>query len=853
MSSAPHALSLELREPHLDADAGLEAIPPAVRGITFDFDGFSVTSSRRFTHAQKCIILWSPNSYQEPLCPGAPLSGLPPLQPSRELRRRDGSRGRYDCFVIPQLVSNVHPYLALVHRASRVPTTDEWHPAYGFPAQFWEDVPGRLDATTGNVLGRMSLNWRTLIRKLAEGLQRDIQAWIGTHRHLDKVRLSNLPHTLGIPPKLDTARLAFLLDRLEEGCSWDDGLERAVELQYDLRQRRAWFIWAQGCMAETRSCTELRRTMRLPADDDYVGFWVNGCSEETTMLLMSLGAPAFVIHTRPIQDQDVVEQPSAWLQSSTTFNEYFFLHASSAIIGPSIPTEMVPPATWPYPAFPLHGQRGNTSPSRALNPTATTSTRTPPTLPSPAPVPPMSYIHDDPEPISTAEGRAVTPEPLIEAEPGKWTHWKEMDDPDVDRAAFFASTSKTAVEFDGQRVVYDRQNRRQILLDDLVYPAGTTDPELYGFRLPERVFRQRRNQGWKIVHPSSKWAYHSMHVPKESRHRIGTLPVQPQAQVPAPSRKGKQAVRVPLPPRSKSPSEVSLGSPEREEPEPRVFPTRCLRVDNLELSAVNLAALARNDQDLERAGVFLKEIIVGQGATWMRFDDDESPGLIWTWLERLHQDVRVEVASREAFNEASLYSHDRWDGSSQQRLSLIEHRWLLKSSGLGDGTDSLDTTSQPGGQETVGVIQPTDGALQVGEVLLPQEERMIDTSLNTRPLVSAQCPRVLAPVPALQVQERVKIPRRGDAAGPRGTRERPALVRAPRGPECVEILHRGDTDALVASPRDAEHSDQDLSVGPDRPGVAIKARVVSVAEVPVDPAGHELLRPKPSKDAGAAV
>ncbi|KAJ7059782.1 hypothetical protein C8F01DRAFT_1084892 [Mycena amicta] len=429
------------------------------------------------------------------------------------------------------------------------------------------------------------------------GLQRDIQTWLAGRRYQDKARLSNLPHTLGISPKFDLTRLLFLLGRLEEGCSWDDGLERAVEIQYDLQQQRAWFLWVQGCVAETRSCTELRQNIRLPANDHYVGFWVNGRSEEN--------------HDAPNE----LRSTDLRFQNSTTFNEYFFLHASSEVIGPSTPSDGIPPVTWPYPAFSLHGQRGNTSPSRALNPNAAHATLTPSTLQFPASTLIISYLHDDPEPIPTSEGRAVTSEPLIDAVPGKWTHWMEMDDLEVDSATVFASTSKTTVELDGQRVVYDRQNRRQILLDDFTYPAGTIDPDLYGFRLPER---------------------------------------------------GKQAVREPSPPRSTSPSEVSLGSPEREEPEPKVFPTQCLRVDHLDLSSVNLAALARNDESLEHAGVFLKEIIAGQGATWMCFNDDESPGLIWDWLECLHPNVwnvRVEVTSREAFNDASQYSHDRWDRS----------------------------------------------------------------------------------------------------------------------------------------------------------------------------------------------
>ncbi|KAJ7051243.1 hypothetical protein C8F01DRAFT_1263268 [Mycena amicta] len=660
-------------------------------------------------------------------------------------------------------------------------------PAYGFPAHFWEDVPGRLDASTGNILGRMSLSWRTSIRKLADGLQKDIQTWLASCRYQDKVRLSNLPHTLGIPPKFDTTRLAFLLDRLEEGCSWDDGLERAVELQYDLRQRRAWLLWVQGCMAETRSCTELRRTIRLPANDDYVGFWVNGCSEETTMLLMSLGAPTFVSHSRDLQDDDVVERPSAWLQSSTTFNEYFFLHASSAIIGPTNPT------------------------------------RTPSTLPALSLGRLTSYEHDDPEPIPTSEGRAVTPEPLIDAAPGKWTHWMEMDDPEVDNAVFFASTSKANVEFDGQRVVYDRQNRRQILLDDFAYPAGTTDPELYGFRLPERVFRQRTNRGWKIAQPSSTWAYHSMHVPKESRHKIGTRPVVQQDQVSAPSRKGKQAVRAPSPPRSTSPSEVSLGSPEREEPEIKRFPTRCLRVYNLELSAVNLAALARNDESLERAGVFLKEIIVGQGATWMRFDDDESPGLIWEWLEGLHPGVRVEVTSREALDDASRYSHDRWNGSFCDRGSP-------RSSGLGDGTVLLDTTNRRGGQETTGVIQRDSGALRVGKVLRPQEGPTTDTFLLTLP--NEPVPSVPAPAP--QGLERARTPRRCDTIQRRDSQGLHALLRVLRD---AVSPHQEDTDDLVASLPDVDPSDQDLPVDPARPDAEIKAKDVNIAGVQADLGG----------------
>ncbi|KAJ7052445.1 hypothetical protein C8F01DRAFT_1090448 [Mycena amicta] len=652
--SSSSALSLEFREPHLDAEAGLDAIPPAVRGITFDFDGFPVTSIRRFAQTPKCIVLWSPNSYQEPLCPGAPLSGLPPLQPSWELRRRDGSRGRYDCFIIPQLVSNVHPYLALVLRASQVPTSDEWYPAYGFPAQFWEDVPGRLDAATGFILGRMSASWRSSIRRLAEGLQKDLQAWIASLGYTDKTRLSNLPHTLGIPPKFDAAHTTYLLNRLEEGCLWDDGLERVVELQYDL---------PKGRIAETRSGTGLHRTIRLPANDDYVGFWVNGCSEETTMLLMNLGAPAFVVHTRPMREGEAMEQPSAWLQGSTTFNDHFVLHASSAIIGPSVPSEEIPTTRWPYPAFPLHGQLGNTSPSRALDPQGAVLAVPLRTIISLDHEPLLSSVPDDLEPIPTSEGTAINLEPLIDAATGRWTHWMEMEDPDVDDKVFFASTSKTNVEHDGQRVVYDRRNRRQLLMDDFAYPSGTFDPDLYGFQLPERVFRQRRNNGWKIVEPPSTWAYHSMFVPKELRHKIGTMPIPQQTQAPAPSRKGKQAARVLSPTQSRSPSEVSLGPPEEEEPEFKLFPTRCLRVLNLQLSAVNLAALVRSDEGLERASVFLKEVIVGQGATWMCFDDEVSPGLIWNWLEHLHQDVRVEIVSREGFDDASRYSHDRWDES----------------------------------------------------------------------------------------------------------------------------------------------------------------------------------------------
>ncbi|KAJ7060123.1 hypothetical protein C8F01DRAFT_1254237 [Mycena amicta] len=434
------------------------------------------------------------------------------------------------------------------------------------------------------------------------------------------------------------------------------------------------------------------------------------------MLLMSLGAPAFVVHTRSMRDGEAVEQPSAWLQGSTTFNDHFVLHASSAIIGPSVPSEEIPATRWPYPAFPLHGQLGNMSPSRALDPQGAVSA---------VPLQPLisldhesllSSVHDDLEPIPTSEGTAINPEPLIDAAPGRWTHWMEMDDPDVDSKVFFVSTSKTNVEYDGQRVVYDRRNRRQLLMDDFAYPSGTLDPDLYGFQLPERVFRQRRNNGWKIMEPPSTWAYHSMLVPKELRHKIGTSPIPQRTQAPAPSRKGKQAVRAPSPTRSRSSSEVSLGPPEEEEPEFKLFPTRCLRVLNLQLSAVNLAALVRNDEGLERASVFLKEVIVGQGATWMRFDDD-----MCEWKLPVGKVSTTHLAT----------SHDRWD-------ELFVEVTPAPRAGLQERTISLDMTNRNGGREVTGATQPTNGVLQRGVGLRPREERMIATFLLILPSVPAR-------------------------------------------------------------------------------------------------------------------
>ncbi|KAJ7073654.1 hypothetical protein C8F01DRAFT_1224556 [Mycena amicta] len=694
-SNIPSSLRYTL--PRLAPSAGLERILMPDLGMDFDISGYPVRSFRRITlpdYPGQPMIAWSPNSGQTPHFAGRLRAVLPVQSPAGEQRRLDGSHGALDANIFPQLL-RARPHLGFITRASQVDPANPWYAAYVFPSRYWRDSPNGTDSITGRLVGQMDPTWLEEMHRLGQRLASEYTDWMQQLWPVEQDRLEEW-RVFGISrPPADG--LFWLRMRQLGGClEWDEALDYAVEAQYYLRHRRAWMDWARVYMIDQRNVDTLRneqiRSMRW-ADDECVGLWVNGASEEQVLRLIAHAIPVFIMARAPTGSPHNDPVSTAFFEGSSTQRDYYDNHPSLSIPAVSVLSDAPVPtgfeAPIPYPERSL------------LN-------ATPQSLPVPvtaAPIPADRFQRymdgEDEEEVMPSESGDLgiaysAPRPLADVlQNRRWTFWAKIDDPDIyEEECMKQHASRKGVEQNGDGSwYYDRELMRQIYTE-VAIPRDAYRPDLFGFAFNETTpFYAYHGNSWVVQRPTT-WVYPTERVPAESRNLIGRvvdLPSQASVPVPVNAVAGPSAISridttLPSPANAEAgPSIINpvIATPRiptlevyMEDDEDRISlgsvddPAEVLRIAADEIpfqgrSAEECAQMVFDTMDLATSVEALRAVplqaAIGQGYLWFVFTSTEQACEAKEWLERKVTGQIFHFRTVDEFRDMAQYSNDVWE------------------------------------------------------------------------------------------------------------------------------------------------------------------------------------------------
>ncbi|KAJ7153266.1 hypothetical protein C8R46DRAFT_1228201 [Mycena filopes] len=261
--------------------AGYRDFPAIYTAMIFDLHQVPLLTSRIVKTNSLVFELWSPNSSQRPFLPGNIRSDYSPAPAEqRELRRYDGHSGKHDCLYVPQYLRDRYSHWPFMRRSSMVAATDRAFAAYDVLISHWEVEKGEPRR------GRLSTSFIARLRALDSELDLamsefrtalgiDSPAWIGRPR---------------VPSSAHLNELAALR-------SWEATVDTGVAVQRGLREKEAWIAFAQA-RADMRGLSDAAMLYEEmpPANEEYVGLWINGLEEKLALRYMKAGVPCFIVH-----------------------------------------------------------------------------------------------------------------------------------------------------------------------------------------------------------------------------------------------------------------------------------------------------------------------------------------------------------------------------------------------------------------------------------------------------------------------------------------------------------------------------------------------------------------------------
>ncbi|KAK6977842.1 hypothetical protein R3P38DRAFT_3236410 [Favolaschia claudopus] len=260
---------------------GYDDKPGAVNsGFNYRLQGLERVKSRIVESEGRRWMIWSPNSSQDPFYPGGavPLvSGFTAVE--LQQRRCDGHCGRYDAAQNPQPYAKDMPWLGFVKRAGER-TAGEAEYETVMSAWFEMGDRGQVEETHVSLL---------LTRN------QELEALIG---HVLPQIQGSFPALCSQRPKAPRPQDIELLKGIRE---FEEALDRLVQIHRGIREKQAWYTLARlrvetSVYRETSSNQATTLPVSIPpADDAFLGAWINGVEETTVEWLLHVARlPCFV-------------------------------------------------------------------------------------------------------------------------------------------------------------------------------------------------------------------------------------------------------------------------------------------------------------------------------------------------------------------------------------------------------------------------------------------------------------------------------------------------------------------------------------------------------------------------------
>ncbi|KAG6917886.1 hypothetical protein DXG01_000495 [Tephrocybe rancida] len=502
--------------------------------LTFRLPAF-ITHSGRLVATYE---LWSPNTMRYAFYPGVPPPSFVYAPNSDDTKRLfDGHLGRYDYTVSPQTLQKNHVWRALIYR----PRIGQCKGLieFGYLYEHWvsEDAPPFTDHE-----GYLSPAYLNLLEARVKEIERDV----------DQRRLfmeNNYTYLWSSRPK---KHLLEELKKLRRARLYEHAIDWGAELQRGIKEMDAWVRLADtlGANSWKARVDKMRQHSIELADDDLLGSWVNGNLEDNMLLLLSLGAPCYIIHELDGDGSPGTERYEAQQQSKTMgwmdetdldspdpakLNEFDRIAlrngskrevhysriprelacgsrrdklASSALrqgwLGPQVGRHLKPP-----PPIPLIRHELIAKEEVQVDPTAN-----------------KHYLAKPLELVRVYKDRIewIKPPPVLSvvSAKGEWSKWEQQVDGD-----FIRKGKGWSHEEEDAVVYFDRENFQELVLEMEEKPPKGAVSDLAAFGMPAPVacywkgqdrMTRERNSRWMYLHrhpPRKEWTDMVVPIPKE--------------------------------------------------------------------------------------------------------------------------------------------------------------------------------------------------------------------------------------------------------------------------------------------------------------------------------------------------
>ncbi|KAF7293805.1 Zn(2)-C6 fungal-type domain-containing protein [Mycena chlorophos] len=378
------------------------------------------------------------------------------------------------------------------------PPSDPHYAAYVAPCLLWQDSPDLFDPATMSSrshAGRMGRR----IQQLAMEFSTDVANWRRTLSQDQATRLTGLLANRDRPPS--DGDLVLYLPRLRDYARWDTALEHITTVQYCLRERWAWFQWIRSVALDSRTAEELNFfSYALNANDEYVGFWMNGMQQVDALRLVAANAPAFIMHLQEADPSPSEAVGSSFFVDSSTEISHYRSHPAR-----NVPTMGDPAPAAQRPIFRAPPGCGGRTIWR-------TQCRCRSALPCIRLRNPWHWLKRHLLLSTQWTRRYSTPEPLRDETRGiTWTQWEEVRDDPSHPAPFLRYVGKARDLDPTLRLYYDRDHNQVIGLEQRIAAGALSAGDLRP-AVP-RTNYDARGSAWGRTLPSQERTTSEMGVP----------------------------------------------------------------------------------------------------------------------------------------------------------------------------------------------------------------------------------------------------------------------------------------------------------------------------------------------------
>ncbi|KAJ7363861.1 hypothetical protein DFH08DRAFT_949493 [Mycena albidolilacea] len=669
----------------LPSAAGYLDAPLVYSSLSFDLWAIPALSGRYVRQGRRLFELWSSNSKQLPFFPGERReSGNPLFHEEPTQRRFDGHTGKFDSLYVPQYFNPERAHWAFMRRPQLVTQADAAYDAYRPLTEVWLCHSGNL--ARGWLPAAFLDGLGTVLRRFSKEMEQlraalDPASWDSRPNYASEARLS-------------------ALGRMEE---WSDTVDYGVAFQRGLREQEAWIAFAKERISKGPLGTAaLREAARgaVAADDQYIGVWINGASEDVYYAYLGARVPCFIIHEflmpnytpttvsphPPTYDNflegtdvDLIVRRNAYevaAQEEPRERESQFLgtdgrareprparspnRARSSSMHCSVleaPPSSVAAVSGPAPSTTTSE---TSSMSRKSPPPAST-----PLLVKPTPMPPAPNAERNKYLAPEIQRKRVDPKRVEWVVPPPVAHARKASG----RYELAEYNDETAWIYRGQKAKvscastwYDRDHGRRLHFGRYRAEEGVLDEEVFGAPVPRFPFIVIEGEVAKPQR-ASRWMYRSRSPARGDQGRRATTP--PPTRLPwapgcGPSPKGKSGEKGKgkrMSDSSGPDSDDGMGVDDAE-PAPIV-------VDGVDstLGAVGFEALARDA--LYRNGARPLAIIHARGRMWLRMEDAAAGQRALGGLRSLGPELRLSYQPNDNFDEETAYTTNIWLNSSE--------------------------------------------------------------------------------------------------------------------------------------------------------------------------------------------